>query len=154
MASTLFSRILVPHDFSAASAYALKRAVALAADHRGAIVVQHVIVPFVLSTEIPVGLAADVIPDAAAFVPQQRRLLEAAVRKTVGASGVRFTVRVDVGDPVQSILEAAGRATVVVIATRGRSGLGHLLLGSVAERVVRHAPVPVLTIHAPRGRRR
>ncbi len=153
MASNLFSRILVPHDFSEAADRALKQAVALAAAHRGTITVQHVIEPFVIATDVPIGLAADVIPDAASFIPLQRRGLEKLVRRAVGSTGVRFKTRVEVGTPVQSILEAARRASVVVISTHGRTGLGHLLLGSVAERVVRHSPVPVLTIRAPQRRK-
>jgi nucleotide-binding universal stress UspA family protein len=153
MAANLFSRILVPHDFSDAATRALQQAVALAAAHDGTITVQHVIEPFVLSTEVPLGLAADVIPDAASFIPLQRRALDELVRKAVGSKGVRYKTRVEVGTPVQAILEAARRATVVVISTHGRTGLGHLLLGSVAERVVRHSPVPVLTIRVP-GKRK
>lgn len=153
MASNLFSRILVPHDFSDAATRALARAVALAAAHRGTITVLHVIEPFVIATDVPLGLAADVIPDAASFLPLQRRGLEKLVRKAIGSTGVRCKTRVEVGTPVQSILEAARRASLVVISTHGRTGLGHLLLGSVAERVVRHSPVPVLTIRAPRKRK-
>ena len=55
--SKLFRRILVPHDFSDAAARALKEAVALAATHEGRLIVQHVIVPFYMPTELPFGLA-------------------------------------------------------------------------------------------------
>jgi nucleotide-binding universal stress UspA family protein len=154
MAPKLFSRILVPHDFSDASGHALKQAVALAATHHGTITVQHVIEPYVLSTEIPLGLAADMLPDAASFVPLQRRALETLVRKAVGSTGVKFTIRVDVGNPVQSIVDAARGASAIVIATHGRTGVTHFLLGSVAERVIRHASVPVLTIRVPQAKKR
>lgn len=153
MATKLFSRILVPHDFSDAAAHALKQAVALALAHRGTITVQHVIEPFVLAADVPLGLGVDMMPDAASFVPLQRRALETIVRKAVGSTGIRVRVRVDVGNPVQSIVDAARRASAIVIATHGRTGLGHLLLGSVAERVVRHSPVPVLTIRARHRRK-
>ncbi len=59
------------------------------------------------------------------------------------------TYRVDVGDASQCILDAARRADVVVMSTSGRSGLKHLLIGSVAEKIVRHSTVPVLTIRVP-----
>jgi nucleotide-binding universal stress UspA family protein len=149
MASNLFSRILVPHDFSDGATRALKQAVALAAAHGGTITVQHVIQPFVVATDVPVAM----VPDPSTFIPLERRALERLVRKAVGSTGVRYKVRVEVGTPVHSILEAARRASAVVISTHGRTGLGHLLLGSVAERVVQHSPVPVLTIRAPRKRK-
>ena len=53
-----------------------------------------------------------------------------------------------VGSPATCILDAARKADAIVMGTLGRTGLPHLLLGSVAERVVRHAAVPVLTVRA------
>jgi nucleotide-binding universal stress UspA family protein len=69
------------------------------------------------------------------------------------------TVRVDIGEASQRIIEAARRSDSIVMATSGRAGLAHFLIGSVAERVVRHATVPVLTLRVPirkprRGRRK
>jgi nucleotide-binding universal stress UspA family protein len=62
----------------------------------------------------------------------------------------RFNVRtsVQVGDPAIQIVEYARLESIdlVVIGTHGRSGVAHLVLGSVAERVVRSAPCPVLTV--------
>ena len=69
--------------------------------------------------------------------------------KALGKDTPRVTYRVDVGDASQCILEAARRADSIVMSTHGRSGLTHLLIGSVAEKVVRHATVPVLTIRVP-----
>ena len=62
--------------------------------------------------------------------------------------------RVVIGVPLQQILTAARDADSIVMATMGRSGLVHALLGSVAEKVVRHAPIPVLTVRAGRAGRR
>ncbi|TMB48311.1 MAG: universal stress protein [Deltaproteobacteria bacterium] len=70
-----------------------------------------------------------------------------------GARAPRTRCRVVLGDPLQRILAAARDADSIVIATAGRTGLSHLLIGSVAEKVVRHAPVPVLTIRPPAKRR-
>jgi nucleotide-binding universal stress UspA family protein len=50
------------------------------------------------------------------------------------------------GNPLQCILAAARDVDSIVMATVGRTGLAHFLIGSVAEKVVRHSPVPVLTI--------
>jgi nucleotide-binding universal stress UspA family protein len=58
------------------------------------------------------------------------------------------------GEAVSTIVAAARKADVVVMATVGRTGLAHLLLGSVAERVVRQCPVPVLTVRAQAIKRR
>jgi nucleotide-binding universal stress UspA family protein len=63
-------------------------------------------------------------------------------------SAVEIAVRWD--SPVEGIVQYAGEAGIglIVIATHGRTGLSHVLLGSVAERIVREAPCPVLTIRS------
>jgi nucleotide-binding universal stress UspA family protein len=63
---------------------------------------------------------------------------------------VRYTVRT--GDPFENIIDVAEdhRIDLIVLATHGRTGLRRLLIGNVAEKVVRHAPCPVLTVK-PRG---
>lgn len=154
MPSTLFRRILVPHDFSAAADRALREAVALARAHRGRIVLHHVVTPFYLPADPRFAMAIDQIPNPATFVPELTRRLEAIAAKAVGTTRVPWTVRVDVGDPATKLLEAARRVDCVVMSTHGRTGLGHLLLGSVAEKLVRHASVPVLTLRVPRTRTR
>jgi nucleotide-binding universal stress UspA family protein len=55
-------------------------------------------------------------------------------------------------EPAKAITETAAREKfdLIVMGTHGRSGLAHLALGSVAERVVRHAPCPVLTVPRPK----
>ena len=61
-----------------------------------------------------------------------------------------IVTEVAVGSPVEIIVQAANdlSADLIVIGTHGRSGFGHLLIGSVAERVIRLAPCPVLTVRA------
>ena len=65
----------------------------------------------------------------------------------IGASAA-WKIAVRPGRPATEIVEAARElaADLIVIATHGRTGLQHVLLGSVAENVVRHAPCPVLTV--------
>ena len=99
-------------------------------------------------------LLVRVIPDAlvegASWVPE--RVTEDIqnhvdrVREGLAEQGVRAFSRVVTGDPAAAILEeAAGfKATVIAMATHGRSGVGRWLLGSTAERVLRESPVPVL----------
>lgn len=149
MAASIFRRILVPHDFSPQATVALRTAAGLAQAHGGALTVLHVIVPFYVPADVPFGLAADTMPAPASFIPEQTERLEAMVAKALGKSALRVTVKVDVGDASQCILDAASRADSIVMSTHGRSGLTHLLIGSVAEKVVRHATVPVLTIRVP-----
>ncbi len=152
MPTSLFRRILVPHDFSPQATVALKTAAGLARQHGGALTVLHVVVPFYIPADVPFGLAADTMPSPASFVPEHRAQLEKLVKKVLGADAPRVTCRVDVGDASQCILDAARRADSIVMSTHGRSGLSHLLIGSVAEKVVRHATVPVLTIRVPSSR--
>jgi len=142
----LFRRILVPHDFSDHATRALKVAASLAAAHRGRVTVLHVIAPFQPMTPFPVGEVAAWIPPAD-LVTQERRTLEKLVTRTVGGRGaLRVACQVVVGDPFQRIVDAARSADSIVMATAGRTGLSHLLIGSVAEKVVRHSTVPVLTL--------
>src|SRR5436853_356642 len=86
---------------------------------------------------------------------RERRLAD-LVRQALGPRARLATSRAVLGEAVPAILDAAADADVIVMATLGRTGLAHLLIGSVAERVVRHAKVPVLTVRAaaPRAPRR
>jgi nucleotide-binding universal stress UspA family protein len=159
---TLFRKILVPHDFSAHATNALRVAAGLAREHRGRLTVLHVLAPYPVAA---VGLADGVIlPPTHDLVTEVKQKLEAAVgRVLTGRGAPKATCRVEVGDPAQRIVEAGRAADSVVMSTEGRTGLSHLLIGSVAEKVVRHSPRPVLTLRATlrsaragamRGRRR
>src|SRR5262249_62368054 len=96
--------------------------------------------PGVTPGEVPFASPDTLVADA-------KQRLETAVRRIFGRR-CRLETRVVVGDPATRIVDAARRATCVVMATRGRTGLAHLLIGSVAEKVVRHSPRPVLTVRA------
>jgi nucleotide-binding universal stress UspA family protein len=148
---TRFRRILVPHDFSKHAGRALALAVQLARDGGGRLLVLHVMTPFRPITGLPEESLAWVPPTT---VASERKRLETLVARTVGRRGPRIDCRVVVGDAFERIIEAARGSDVIVMATAGRTGLAHLLIGSVAEKVVRHAPVPVLTIRPPRPRGR
>jgi nucleotide-binding universal stress UspA family protein len=148
MPRSLFQHILVPHDFSPQATAALRTAAALARAQDGKLTVLHVVVPFYLPADAPFGMTPP-----GDLIPEQRAHLERLVAKTVGPDGPPTTVKVDIGDPAQRIIEAARRADSIVMATSGRSGFAHLLIGSVAEKVVRHATVPVLTVRPAVGRR-
>lgn len=148
---TLFRRILVPLDFSEHATRALALATELAREHGGRILVLHVITPFHPVAALPEETIAWV-PDGD-LVAGERRHLEALVTRTVtGPKAPAVACKVEIGDPFARIVDAARHADCVVMATAGRTGLSHLLIGSVAEKVVRHSPVPVLTVRPARAR--
>lgn len=152
--STRFRRILVPHDLSESATYALRVAAELAARHDARITVLHVLTPFYTGPGYPTQDEIAWMPPAEIARDREARLAE-IVRKTLGSAAARKVVcRAVMGEAVPTILEAAARADVIVMSTFGRSGLAHLLIGSVAEKVVRHAAVPVLTVRAPQGKGR
>ncbi len=145
--SVRFRRVLVPYDFSRAADAALRVGAALSAGRAGELVVVHAMAPVYTFTGIPgePGVPSWVPPKP--LIDETRERLEklaARVAKTHRVGSVRCLVLV--GQPLHCILKAARRVDAIVMATLGRTGLSHLVIGSVAEKVVRHSPVPVLTI--------
>ena len=140
----LFRRILVPHDFSRSADAALSVALGLAADYDGTLIVLHVIPPVYPIHGRPLA------PPPGEIAAAGRRLAETVARALKGRRARRVRTAVVVGPPASCILAGARRADAIVMGTLGRTGLSHVLLGSVAERVVRHAAVPVLTVRATR----
>jgi nucleotide-binding universal stress UspA family protein len=126
-AKRLVRSILVPHDLSTHAGRAMKLAAALAGPE-GRLIVLHVV-------------AGDASRKGA-----QRRLSRLVARTSKGRRAPSVDCRVETGDPYRRIARAARDADAIVMCTAGRTGLPHLVIGSVAEKVVRHAPVPVLTI--------
>lgn len=150
-ATRLFRRILVPHDFSDHATRALALAASLAGP-RGQLVVLHALAAVAPVIGAPMGEIAWTPP------PETRkdvlRELTALVTGTLGRRAGIATCRVVLDDPVTAILAAARRVDSIVMTTMGRTGLAHLVMGSVAEKVVRQSPVPVLTLRpAVRARR-
>lgn len=128
-------RVLVPTDFSPSANTAFRYAARLCAKTRASLVALHVIAP-VYYLE-----AADL-----AFVQREaREAAQRGLRRLRPAPSRTMTVS---GVPHHAIVETARLigADLIVIGTHGRSGLKRLVLGSVAENVLRHAPCPVLTV--------
>ena len=148
---TIFRRILVPHDFSDAATEALAVARHLAKQHGGRLTVLHVVTPYQPVTMIPE--VAGWLSDREIMAGAKRSLDELVRREMRGRGAPPFRFHVDLGDPATRILDAARDADCIVMATEGRTGLSHMLIGSIAEKVVRHSPVPVLTIRPRKGRR-
>jgi nucleotide-binding universal stress UspA family protein len=147
--SSLFRHILVPHDFSEQATVALTTAGRLAKAHGGKLSVLYVLEPF-----CPPPADVPFMPTLGDLVPKQKRLLEQLVTKTLGRRRPQCTVRVEIGEAAQHIINAGRGVDSIVMATSGRTGIAHFLVGSVAERVVRHATVPVLTLRVPIKKRR
>jgi nucleotide-binding universal stress UspA family protein len=131
--------ILHPTDFSEHSEFAFRLAYSLARDYQARLLLLHVLLPPV----IVYGEGA-VVPepwDATEEAREKMRHLEAH------AHDVRIESLLMEGDPVDTILRVAveTHSDVIVMGTHGRTALARLLLGSVAEAVLRKAPCPVLT---------
>ncbi|HTB86196.1 MAG TPA: universal stress protein [Candidatus Sulfotelmatobacter sp.] len=135
--------ILVPIDFSNHSRKALEYAVPLAAQNGARITLLHVVGKMVVyPTEM-----STVIPDEKETIASAHKHLAALAQKSIPGS-LRGKVLIHVGDPFDEITRLAKqlKAGLIICTTHGYTGLAHVLLGSTAERIVRHAPCPVLTI--------
>ncbi len=137
--------ILVPIDFSPNADQAFDYALTLARTLQARLTLVHVIDP------LPVGnietMPFTYLHDLEAKITD----LMTAYRDRVTAAGLRSDFVIVHGVPFQSIVETARTAHVdlIIMGTHGRTGLSHVLLGSVAERVVQHAPCPVLVVRLP-----
>ena len=143
--------ILVPTDFSEYAEYAFPWALQMAADWQAKLVLFHAAAPisplaFPDSVYLPElqRLETDMLADA------EKRMAEFVEKQ--GSSSVVVETRVVVGEPVFEICQAVGReqADLIIMGSHGRTGLAHVLLGSVAERVIRHASCPVLVARKPK----
>ncbi len=142
-------RILCPIDFSDASRHALEHAVAIARWYQSEITAMHVVLPEVLLE--PPLLFADMprtaIVDRHSAVEEQLR----AWLERAHGMGVKTDLLVDDGHPASRILERAGalRPDLIVMGTHGLGGFERLVLGSVAEKILRKAACPVMTVPPP-----
>ena len=130
--------ILFPTDFSHASDAALVHAETLAKQQGARLLIVHVEEPPLAygGGELYYG-----IPE-----PSSERILEMLEDVTPADTSVPFTHRLTMGDPAGEVVRLAEeeQADMIVLGTHGRTGLTRLLMGSVAEAIVRHAPCPVL----------
>ncbi|MBI5516624.1 MAG: universal stress protein [Deltaproteobacteria bacterium] len=153
---TDWKTILVPTDFSEGSRAALTMAGEIATRHGARVILLHVI-------DLPPGLdpGSMVRPEGSAVsIPLVDMAREQALawmekdRVTHLAKTEDVTVRVELGSPVvQTVLDVAQSvgADLIVVGTHGRTGLAHMVLGSVAEKIVRMADAPVLSVRRSRG---
>jgi nucleotide-binding universal stress UspA family protein len=140
-------QILVPTDFSDPAGAALNYARALAEEFGSHLHIFHVVPePYVYpwGTEISTLPLADLLAQSETL--SNTRLAELIPKDQAPAGGL--TTSTAIGTPVDRILDyiTDSHIDLVVMGTHGRGPVVHLLLGSVAERIVRRSPVPVLTV--------
>jgi nucleotide-binding universal stress UspA family protein len=136
--------ILVPTDFSPSSDAALRLATALARDSQARIVIVHVAEPRPAYTVA--GVYAS-LPTGNEFQEENEQLAKTAPPDPAISVSRRFIV----GSPAEEIVRCANdlQADMIVMGTHGRTGVVRILLGSVAEAILRHATCPVLTVKSP-----
>ena len=134
-----FDRILVPLDGSALA----ERAVTIAAEIADP---QRTQIQLLRAAEAHVRAGGDATAAQVAAVREAERYLGRAARRLERRGFARVSTSVWYGSPAPAIVEAArvGQASVIVMTTHGRTGLRRLVMGSVAEAVVRKSSVPVL----------
>ena len=141
-------RILVPTDFSEPAHAALKWAATLAKEFDSRVYLLHVVpepYAYPWGTELSSLPLNEILAQSEEAARQ--RLGELATE--IGLAADRVSATAMVGTPVDQIISTVKdeKIDLVVLGTHGRGPVGHFLLGSVAERVVRRSPVPVLTVH-------
>lgn len=146
---TPFRHVLVAHDFSSFADVALERAVDVATRYDAQLTIIHVYQPIVAS--IPEGLVLYSAAHFAEFMGKLNDHLEAVRARAVELGARQATAAVRQGPPHAELCDYAREHAVdlIVVGSHGRTGLAHALAGSVAEKVVRKAPCPVLVVRGP-----
>jgi nucleotide-binding universal stress UspA family protein len=139
-----FQKILCAVDFSDGARVAMRRAAELAKESGATLTLVHAFQPPISSFSEPV-----VPPEVYSELEKEiDRSLVAWRSEALTAGAPKVETRRPVGAPWDAIVRAAkeGGHDLVVVGTHGRTGLAHVLLGSVAEKIVRHAPCAVLVV--------
>jgi universal stress protein A len=150
-----FKKILSPTDFSDPSYESLKAAAELAGHFSADLYVVHVIAPIPLSDFSSPEMAPAL--DISLYQEELKKGSEKTLQEVIEQKlpkGLSVQPLVVLGHPVEEILRLAQdqKMDLIVIATHGRTGLPRFLFGSVAEKVVRLAPIPVLVVTTEHGK--
>jgi len=142
-------KILVPIDFSDYSKNALKYAAQFAKQFNAKIYLIYVVEPMIYPADFSMGQVAIPSTDIDLHSRAEEELKKLAKDIINGNSQVEIFIKT--GKPFVEIIEAASANDIdlIIIATHGHTGVEHLLFGSTAEKVVRKAPCPVLTLREP-----
>lgn len=145
----MIDRILIPTDFSESSRYALKYATSLNAFFRARLFLLHVLQDFTEFSEY--NLSPSILPQLyLEFEENAAKRLEEMVA-TMVPPGMHCDTYILHGVPFYEIIQFAKRENVdlIVIGTRGRTGIKHVLFGHTAEKVVKKAICPVVSVRHP-----
>ena len=139
-------RILVPIDFSESSMKALDEAVEFNRPYGAELILMFAVERGYYESPL-------LVPDSGGLLEQQARAAEQRleeIRAKLTADGIKCRSLVEFGAPYQAIVDAATKvgASLIVMSTHGRTGLAHVLFGSVAERVVQYASCPILLLRS------
>lgn len=143
------TRIIVPIDFSEYSKRAFRYAVDFAQTFRAELVLVYVVEPVIYPADFSFGQVA--LPSVERELHEKgKQQLDMLIEKEI-PDGVAARSLIRSGKPFVEIIQAAKEehAELIIIATHGHSGIEHVLFGSTAEKVVRKAPCPVLSIRSP-----
>ncbi|MBP9120574.1 MAG: universal stress protein [Ignavibacterium sp.] len=146
---TTIKKVLVPIDFSDYSKSALKYAVNFAKSFNAEIILVYVVEPVIYPPDFSMGQIA--MPSITTEWDDRARdeLQKLAKSEINEIANVKTIIKT--GKPFVEIIETAKEENIdlIIIATHGHSGVEHILFGSTAEKVVRKAPCPVLTLREP-----
>jgi len=146
---TTIKKVLVPIDFSDYSKSALKYAVNFAKSFNAEIILVYVVEPVIYPPDFSMGQIA--LPSITTEWDDRARdeLQKLAKSEINEIANVKTIIKT--GKPFVEIIETAKEENIdlIIIATHGHSGVEHILFGSTAEKVVRKAPCPVLTLREP-----
>lgn len=141
-------KILCPIDFSECSVYALSHAIDLSTKERASLHLLHVIETHISDMRDIVKQIDLLLDDKQTDNLRMRltNLIPDNIRTNIHIQPI-----VEKGIPYVEIIKTAkdNQIDIIIMGTHGRTGLGHILIGSVAERVIRIAPCPVLSIRLP-----
>lgn len=146
---TTIKKVLVPIDFSDYSKSALKYAVNFAKSFNAEIILIYVVEPVIYPPDFSMGQIA--MPSITTEWDDRAKdeLQKLATSEITEIANVKSIIKT--GKPFVEIIETAKEENIdlIIIATHGHSGVEHILFGSTAEKVVRKAPCPVLTLREP-----
>ena len=146
---TKIKKVLVPIDFSDYSKSALKYAINFAKSFDAEIILVYVVEPIIYPPDFSMGQIAMPSINTEWDERAKDELTKLAKNEIAGVNSVKTVIKT--GKPFVEIIETAKEEDVdlIIIATHGHSGVEHILFGSTAEKVVRKAPCPVLTLREP-----
>jgi len=142
-------KVLVPIDFSDYSKAALRYAINFAKMFKAEMILVYVVEPVIYPPDFSMGQIA--IPSInSEWDTKAKEELDKLAKNEIPDS-IKVTNLIKTGKPFLEVIDTATEldADIIIIATHGHTGVEHILFGSTAEKVVRKAPCPVLTLREP-----